>query len=194
MFGYVRPAFRSARGPVQTAINKRVGRQGKQSAQGPWPLPERQSPDTDAFAIRRDCGAFRESVLALNVARQALGHAATPPKDARVQSLQGARGNRGPTLYTRFRRYEPFPESACPRPVPFRFRRHEPRPTRAGGKSSPHAERAPAPAECASCHAIDAQSLIIDSRCCVAQRLLEIFGLEKGVLGEQRSAVRMRRK
>src|ERR1022692_511249 len=67
MFGYVRPAFWSARGPVQTAINKRVGRLGKQSAQGPWPLPERQSPDTDAFAIRRDCGAFRESVLALNV-------------------------------------------------------------------------------------------------------------------------------
>src|ERR1035437_3644899 len=52
MFGYVRPAFWSARGPVQTAINKRVGRLGKQSAQGPWPLPERQSPDTDAFAAR----------------------------------------------------------------------------------------------------------------------------------------------
>jgi hypothetical protein len=48
--------------------------------------------------------------------------------------------------------------------------------------------------KCASCHAIDGQLFIIDSGCCVVQRLLEIFDFEKGVLGEQRSAVGISRK
>jgi len=57
----------------------------------------------------------------------------------------------------------------------------------------PHAERALDPAECASCHPAGAQPLVIDCRRRVPQRLLEVFGFEKRVLGEQRGVVRIRR-
>jgi len=129
----------------------------------------------------------------LGLERRAPGRAATPPKDARGRSLQGARGNRGPMSHTRVRRSGPSPESGCPRRAPSRFRIHERRQPRAGGESLLRAERALGPTEHSSCYAIDAQALIVERRCCVAQSLLEIFGLEKGVFGEQRSSVGIRR-
>ena len=52
----------------------------------------------------------------------------------------------------------------------------------------------PGPTEHSSCYTIDAQTLIIESRCCEAQSLLEVFGLEKGVFGEQRGSVGICRK
>jgi hypothetical protein len=55
-------------------------------------------------------------------------------------------------------------------------------------------ERVPDPAESASCHAIDVQSLVIDSHSGVVQRLLEILGLEKWILGKQGGIVRISRK
>ena len=49
---------------------------------------------------------------------------------------------------------------------------------------SPQAERVPGLAEGESRHAINAQALVIDRRSGIAQSLLQIFGFEKGILGD----------
>ena len=54
--------------------------------------------------------------------------------------------------------------------------------------------RAPGRAECGSRYEIDTQSLVVDSRRCIAQRLLYILWFEKGIINEQRRAVRISRK
>jgi hypothetical protein len=59
-----------------------------------------------------------------------------------------------------------------------------------GKESPPCTQPVPDSAESDSCHAIDVQSLVIDSRGGVVQPLLETLGFEKWILRKQGGMVR----
>src|ERR1035441_7051031 len=75
--------------------------------------------------------------------------------------------------------------------MPFRFRQHGSPQNRIGEGSLLPEGKVPGPAKDGSRNALDAESIVIDRGGRIAQRLLNVFWLEKRVLREERAAVRI---